>query len=122
MYRVLLDAAQVDRNSLNEPCYELAKYLSVPIAGFALSRSYPRAPLLLRGLLLSHVVSMFGVLAWTFFATPVRLCLAYLASEQTIAGYILLATGLALAVYWGTRLLLFGVTGRSSQMSAARKL
>ena len=99
--------------SLNVPGYELAKFASIPLAGFALALSYPRASLLLRGLLLSHIVSMFGVLAWTFLAAPVRLCLVYLASEQSIAGYILLMTGLALATYWGTRLLLLGIPQRS---------
>ena len=107
--------------SLNQPGYELAKFLSVPFAGFALALSYPRAPLLLRGLLLSHVVSMFGVLAWTFLAAPVRLCLAYLASEQLTAGYILLATGLVLAAYLGARLLLCGVAPRSSPRVVSRR-
>lgn len=106
--------------SLNEPGYELAKFMSVPLAGFALASSYPRAPPLLRGLLLSHVISMFGVLAWTFLAAPVRLCLAYLAAEQLIAGYIFLATGLALAAYWSTRLLLCGVQSQSSSMVSSR--
>lgn len=93
--------------SLGAPGQELAKFLSVPLAGVALAFSYPRAPVLLRGLLLSHVVSMFGVLAWTFLAAPVRLCVSYLASEQVTAGYVLLATGLALSTYWGTQLLLY---------------
>lgn len=92
--------------SLEAPGHELAKFLSVPLAGFALARSFPRAPVLLRGLLLSHVVSMFGVLAWTFLAAPIRLCISYLASEQVTAGYVLLATGLAFSTYWGTQLLL----------------
>lgn len=94
--------------SLEAPGHELAKFLSVPLAGFALACSYPRAPVLLRGLLLSHVVSMFGVLAWTFLAAPIRLCISYLASEQVTAGYVLLATGLVLSTYWGVQLLIYG--------------
>ncbi len=94
--------------SLERPGYEFAKFLSVPLAGFALAVSYPRAPVLLRGLLLSHVVSMFGVLAWTFLAAPVRLCLSYLASEQKNAGYLLLAAGFGISAYWGACLLFDG--------------
>lgn len=93
--------------SLNDPLYELAKFTSIPLAGSALALSYPRAPVLLRGLLLSHVLSMFGVLAWTYLAAPVRLCLSYLAAEQLEAGYLLLAAGMVLSVYWGVRLMLF---------------
>ncbi len=100
--------------SLNDPLYELAKFTSIPLAGFALALSYPRASVLLRGLLLSHVISMFGVLAWSYLAAPVRLCLSYLAAEQLAAGYILLAVGSALSVYWGVQLLLFEPPGRPS--------
>lgn len=93
--------------SLEQPGYEFAKFLSLPLAGITLAWSYPRAPVLLRGLLLSHVVSMFGVLAWAFLAAPVRLCISYLASEQVMAGYVLLAMGLVLSTYWGTQLLIY---------------
>lgn len=108
--------------SLSNTEYELAKFFSVPLAGFALAQSYPRASLLLRGLLLSHVVSMFGVLAWTFLAAPVRLCLAYLAPEQLTAGWIFLAVGLALSAYWGTRVLIFGFLPPSSPRVVSRNL
>lgn len=92
--------------SLDDPAIKLAKYVSLPLAGFALAWSYPIAPPVLRGLLLAHAISMLAAMGWAYLAAPRRLCNAYLADDQALTGALLLAASTALAVSAGLRALL----------------
>ena len=93
--------------SLAEPGAMIAKFVSLPLAGIALAWSYPIAPPILIGVLLAHAVSMLAAMGWVYLTAPTRLCNAYLAEDQALAGMTLLgiAGTLALAIGWRT---LFG--------------
>lgn len=92
--------------SLHDPATALAKFISLPLAGLALAWSYPIAPLVLRGVLFAHAISMLGAMGWAYLAAPTRLCNAYLADDQVLAGALLLASSVALAVSIGIGVLL----------------
>lgn len=92
--------------SLNDPATTLAKFVSLPLAGLALAWSYPIAPLVLRGVLLAHAISMLAAMGWAYLAAPTRLCNAYLADDQVLTGALLLASSVALAVSIGMGALL----------------
>lgn len=85
--------------------HELAKFVSLPIAGLALALSFPRAPVLLRGAIKGHVVSMCLVMAWLYSAAPTRLCTSYLASDQRWLGIGFALYGIALSIVWVAPLL-----------------
>lgn len=92
--------------SLVEPSAMLSKFVSLPMAGIALAWSYPIAPPILKGVLLAHAVSMLAAMGWVYLTAPIRLCNAYLAEDQALAGLILLGIAGALALGIGWRLLL----------------
>lgn len=94
-----MDAALVDMR------FEVGKFVSLPVAGVALAWSYPRAGTIVKGVLNAHVVSALGVMGWAYLAAPVRLCNAYLASDQATAGAGLLGAGAALSAYFAVRIL-----------------
>ena len=94
-----VDAALIDYR------YELAKFAGLPFAGVLLAWSYPRAHVIVRGVLLAHVVSAFWAMSWVYLAAPERLCNNYLRVEQDAVGVGLLAIGVALFFYLGIRVL-----------------
>lgn len=94
-----VDAALVDYR------YELAKFFGLPVAGVLLAWSYPRVPVIVRGVLLAHVVSAFWVMSWVYLSAPVRLCNSYVRSDQDAVGASLMVIGLVLPLYLGHRLL-----------------
>lgn len=92
--------------SLSDPATELAKFVSLPLAGLSLAWSYAIAPVVLRGVLLTHAISMLAAMGWAYLAAPTRLCNAYLADDQVLTGALLLASSVALAVGIGVSALL----------------
>ena len=84
---------------------EIAKFISLPLAGGLLAVSFSCAALLLRAAIKANVISMCLVLAWMYRATPVRLCTNYLASDQQHLGAAFALWGAALSIVWGTSLM-----------------
>jgi hypothetical protein len=95
---------------------EIAKFISLPLAGGLLALSFSRAPLLLRGAVKANAISMCLVLAWVYHAAPVRLCTSYLASDQQHLGTAFALSAAALSVVWGTPLML-GFSRRAATLS-----
>jgi hypothetical protein len=95
--------------SVQTTAYEVAKFLTLPIAGAFLALSWPRLPTLAIGVLKANVVSMLLVLAWIYSASPVRLCNSYLRSDQDILGYTMALIAVVLGAIWGAGVM----TGRS---------
>lgn len=107
-----MDAALVDMR------FEAAKFVSLPVAGAALVWSYGQASPIVKGVLNAHVVSALAVMGWAYMAAPVRLCNAYLSSDQETAGAGLLAASAAMAAYFALRIVFFGTT-RSRHVMAS---
>ena len=89
-----LDAA------LQEPVWEAAKFVSLPLlAGVPWARSWPRLPGVVRAVLWANLVPMLAVMGWVYLQAPARLCTSYLLDQQTLAGWALLGTAGAAALY-----------------------
>lgn len=98
--------------------YEALKFASVPCAGAALALSLQRTHALARGVLKANLVSMLGVLAWLYTASPVRLCNSYLRSDQEMLGAGMAFLAVALSINWGAGLL-FGPSARPTRGGGA---
>ena len=85
--------------------FEIGKFISLPLAGGALTLSFPRTPILLRGAIKANVVSMCAVLAWFYSAAPTRLCTSYLESEQRQLGRAFALCAAMLSIVWGASLM-----------------
>lgn len=97
-----LDAALGDTGT------EVAKFVMLPLClGLPLALSWPRAHVLIRGLLKAQFISMLGVLSFLYTHAPVRICNNYLVGEQETAGLLMGGAAIALAAYWGS-ILVFG--------------
>lgn len=94
-----VDAALIDYR------YELAKFAGLPFAGVLLAWSYPRAHVIVRGVLLAHVVSAFWAMSWVYLAAPERLCNSYERADQDAVGASLMAIGIMMSLYLGLQLL-----------------
>lgn len=94
-----MDAALVDMR------FEAGKFVSLPLAGVALSWSYPKAGAIAKGVLNAHVVSALGVMGWAYLASPQRLCNGYLVADQEAAGIGLLAAGAVFSLYFAVRII-----------------
>jgi hypothetical protein len=92
----LLDLARLDG------WIDALKYISVPAAGLAVALSWPRLPVIARGVVHLEVIATFFRFGWGYAAADERLCLAYLAGDQQRAGELLLWLGLiySIAVVW----------------------
>ncbi|HKK07072.1 MAG TPA: hypothetical protein VKA50_14615 [Gammaproteobacteria bacterium] len=88
-----LDAA------LDHTAFESAKFLVLPLAGFVLARSWPRLPLIGRGVVYANLLSMSWVLGWAYLVAPQRICTNYRFDQQEQLGLAFLGVGAALAVY-----------------------
>lgn len=99
------------------PHLEVAKFVSLPLAGCLLALSFSRAPLLLRGAIKANVISMCLVLAWLYHAAPVRLCTSYLASEQQQLGVAFGSWAAALSIIWGASLVFGAAPPRNASSS-----
>jgi hypothetical protein len=91
--------------------HEIAKFLTLPMAGAVLGLSWPRLPSLAVGVLKANVVSMLLVLAWIYSASPIRLCNSYLRSDQDILAYVVAFIAIVLSATWGVGI----IAGHSSE-------
>lgn len=97
----------IDR-ALRVPAFAGAKFVSLPVAGFALAAAWWHLPPLLRGVLEAQAYSMGLFMAWFYASVPQRLCTGYLLDEQVVLAQGLLALTVALAAARGLQLLLIG--------------
>ncbi len=79
---------------------ELTKFLTLVLAGAALELSWREAGMIVRGFFLGNVLPMMMVVGWLYVEAPVRICNAYLTSDQLRAGSGLLALAIAGSVAW----------------------
>lgn len=79
---------------------ELGKFLTLALAGAALQLSWRAAGTIVRGFLLGNVLPMMMVVGWLYVEAPVRICNAYLSSDQLRAGSGLLAVSAAACAAW----------------------
>lgn len=108
-----LDAARLDL------ALDAVKFLTVPVAGLAVAVSWRRLPIIARGVIHLEVIATLVRFGWGYMAADERLCLAYLAGDQQLAGQLLLWAGATygLVIVWRP---LFGHPGSDSQ--AAREV
>lgn len=96
----LLDA------SLDNPWYNLAKFVSVPLLiGIPAAMSWPQAGFVIRGVFLLELIATAFRLGWLYLDSPVRLCSNYLLIDQQRLGTCLLAIGTALCLLLAWKLL-----------------
>jgi len=91
-----LDLARLD------PAIDAIKLLSVPLAGLAVSLSWPRLPAIARAVVHLELIATLLRFGWGYLAAEERLCLAYLSGDQQRTGELLLWAGAAyaLAIVW----------------------
>lgn len=81
-----------------EPAVDLLKFVTVPAAGLAAALSWRRLPVIARAVVHLEVIATFCRFGWGYLAADTRLCLAYLAEDQSRAGELLLWVGAAYAL------------------------
>jgi len=87
--------------ALTDPRMEIAKFVTVPLLiGAPLAIAWPKAHPLLRGFLKAEAVSMLAVMAFLYTHAPVRICNAYLVSDQERLGLGFLLAAILCAVLW----------------------
>lgn len=90
-----LDAALAD------PWMEVAKFASLPLlVGLPLALSWRPLGPIGRGFVAANFISMAAVGGWLYIVAPVRVCNSYLADEQALAGWLLLAVAGVLSIAW----------------------
>lgn len=99
--------------AVQAPEVELAKFLSLPLAGAAMRLSWHLLPALARGVIKANTVSMLLFLTWLYAVTPERLCTTYLRSDQDLLSASMLAAAATLAAYWGSQLFLISASGQA---------
>lgn len=87
-----LDLARLDAPA------DALKFFSVPAAGLMVALSWPRLPAIARAVVHLEVIATLLRFGWGYLAAEERLCLAYLAGDQQLAGQLLLWLGAAYAV------------------------
>jgi hypothetical protein len=87
-----LDLARLDGD------VDALKFLSVPLAGFAVALSWPRLPVIARAVVHLEVIATLFRFGWGYMASEERLCLAYLADDQQLTGIALVYLGVAYAM------------------------
>ncbi len=85
---------------LTDRTLEFWKFLTLLLAGAALELSWQTAGLIVRGFFLGNVLPMMMVVGWLYVEAPVRICNAYLTSDQLRAGSGLLALAIAGSFIW----------------------
>lgn len=88
----LLDLARLD------PAADALKLVTVPLAGMAIALSWPRLPVIARAVVHLEVIATLFRFGWGYLAAEERLCLAYLAGDQQLAGELLVWLGVAYCV------------------------
>jgi hypothetical protein len=90
--------------ALTSTAIETAKFVTVPLlVGAPIALSWPRAGVLVRGLVWAHVVAMQLTLGWLYLVAPGRLCLGYRLDQQSLLGAALLGTAVAVALFLAVR-------------------
>lgn len=90
-----LDAALAD------PAAALAKFITLPVlVGAPLALAWPRLGTVGRGFVWTNLASMLAVTGWLYVAAPVRVCNAYLASDQYEAGMWMVWLAVAILFGW----------------------
>jgi len=80
---------------------DAVKFVTVPVCiGMALSMAWPNLPDLVRPFLKAQVLSMLGVLGFVYLHAPIRICNAYLQSDQERLGFGFLFVAGFLALLW----------------------
>lgn len=79
---------------------ELGKFISLGLAGAALELSWRSAGMIVRGFFLGNLLPMMMVVGWLYVEAPVRICNAYLSSDQLRTGSGLLALAMAGCLVW----------------------
>ena len=102
----LLDLARLD------PGADALKFITVAGAGLAVALSWPRLPVIARAVVHLEAIATLLRFGWGYLAAEERLCLAYLADDQSRAGLLLIAAGAAWAVAVAWRPM-FGVAPRT---------
>ena len=88
-------------DALSDPGMEIAKFVTVPLLiGAPLTIGWPKAHPLLRGFLKAEAVSMLAVMAFLYTHAPIRICNAYLVSDQERLGHGFLLAAILCAVLW----------------------
>lgn len=77
---------------------DAVKFVTVPAAGLAVALSWPRLPVIARAIVHLEVIATLLRFGWGYLAADERLCLAYLADDQQLAGILLIYLGAAYAV------------------------
>lgn len=86
---------------LVDPWLETAKFASLVLGvGTALALSWPRAGLIVRGFFLGNILPMLAVVGWLYLEAPIRLCNAYLTSQQENTGSTLIWLSVLGACTW----------------------
>lgn len=88
--------------ALAEPAAGMARSLSLwLLAGAPLGWGWSQAGPLLRGFVLANAASMLAVMGWLQLAVPMRLCNAYLLSDQRLlgTGFLVAAATLILIMF-----------------------
>lgn len=79
---------------------ELIKFISLSLAGAALELSWWGAGMLVRGFFLGNLLPMMMIVGWMYVEAPVRICNAYLSSDQLRTGNGLLALSISGCLIW----------------------
>ncbi len=93
------------------PSLEIAKFISLLVAGVALAISWRAAGFLIQGFFLANVLPMMTVVGWLYLAAPLRLCNAYLSSQQESTGLALVYLSILVIIVW---LMSFFVQGQKT--------
>lgn len=95
----MLDAA------LHQPAFELAKWLSLSLAGAALYLSWVNLPLILRGVLHLELNATLLRLGWLYLQAPERYCVSYGIGDQQNLGFLLLIYAAGHGLWLSVRLM-----------------
>lgn len=93
--------------ALDHAAWEIAKFITLPLLlGLPLSRSWPRLPVVVRGVIWGNIPPMAVVMGWLYREAPERLCNNYLVNDQELFGLVLWFVAASVAGYWGLRALI----------------
>ncbi len=87
--------------TLVQPWIETFKFASLTFGvGAALALSWQSASFLIKGLFIGNLLPMLAVAGWLYIESPVRLCNAYLVSQQELTGTALVWASVFGAIIW----------------------
>ena len=87
--------------ALVQPWIETLKFASLTLGvGTALAISWQSANFLIKGLFIGNLLPMMAVAGWLYIESPVRLCNAYLVSQQELTGMALVWASVIGSIIW----------------------